>query len=147
MIAVVQRVLTAGVFVNDPPHTQKIKKGLCVLIGIEQGDTTKDAEWISHKLAHLRIFNDNEGKMNKSLLDTDGELLLISQFTLAGICTQGNRPSFINAASPDIAKPLVEHVEKLLIECGVPVKCGVFGASMRVEIENDGPVTIILKQD
>jgi D-tyrosyl-tRNA(Tyr) deacylase len=147
MIAVVQRVLTAGVFVDDPQHSETIEKGCCVLLGVEQGDEKSDAEWMAKKLLNLRIFNDEEGKMNRSIIDIRGELLLISQFTLAGDCTQGNRPSFMNAARPELAKPLIEYVGNLLLEYGVPVKRGIFGAQMRVEIENDGPVTVILKQD
>ena len=147
MIAVIQRVLKAGVFVDDPPHEERIGKGLCVLLGVEQGDTQKGAAWIAKKLANLRIFNDGEGKMNHSILDIGGDLLLISQFTLAADCSGGNRPSFIHAAKPEIAEPLVEKVGVLLQEHGVSVKNGVFGAMMRVEIENDGPVTIVIKQD
>lgn len=147
MIAVVQRVLTAGVFIEKPPHTETIEKGLCVFLGVEQGDQRSDAEWFAKKLANLRIFNDEEGKMNHSILEIEGELLLISQFTLAGDCTQGNRPSFMNAMHPELAEPLVDLVGNLLQERGVPVKHGIFGAQMRVEIENDGPVTLVLKQD
>ena len=147
MIAVVQRVLTAGVFVDDPPIAEKIGVGLCVLLSVEDGDTSSHSEWMAKKLANLRIFNDEEGKMNRSIGDVQGELLLISQFTLSADCSQGNRPSFIAAAKPEVAKPLVEQVGVLLQQHGVPVKHGVFGAMMRVEIENDGPVTIILKQD
>jgi D-tyrosyl-tRNA(Tyr) deacylase len=147
MIAVVQRVLTAGVFIEKPPHTEKIDKGLCVFLGVEQGDDKSDAGWVAKKLANLRIFNDEEGKMNRSILEIEGELLLISQFTLVGDCAKGNRPSFMNAQRGELAEPLVDLVGNLLQERGVPVKLGVFGAQMRVEIENDGPVTLILKQD
>ena len=147
MIAVVQRVFSAGVFVEDPPHAETIKNGLCVLLGVEHGDVSKDAQWMAKKLSNLRIFADDGGKMNLSILDTKGELLLISQFTLVADCSQGNRPSFIGAAKPEVAKPLLEEVRRLLDECEVPVKCGVFGSMMRVEIENDGPTTIVLKQD
>ncbi len=147
MIAVVQRVTRAGVFVNEPPHAQTIKTGLCVLLGIERNDNEHNAEWMAKKLSNLRIFCDDEGKMNHSILDIKGELLLISQFTLAADCHQGNRPSFIDAAAPDVAEPLVMKVGYLLEQLLIPVKSGVFGAMMRVEIENDGPVTIVLKQD
>lgn len=147
MIAVVQRVLSAGVFVEDPPYTQAIQIGLCVLISVEEGDASKDAIWIAKKLSNLRIFEDQDGKMNLSVQDVSGELLLISQFTLVANCSQGNRPSFIKAARPEFAKPLVEEVRDLLLNQGIPVKCGLFGTKMRVEIENDGPTTIILKQD
>ena len=114
MIAVVQRVLTAGVFVDDPPYEEQIAKGLCVFLGVEHGDTNKDAMWIAKKLANLRIFNDDEGKMNRSVIDIGGEILLVSQFTLAGDCSQGNRPSFVHAAEPTIAAPLVEKVGEIL---------------------------------
>lgn len=147
MIAVVQRVLRAGAFVDDPPHEERIEKGLCVFLCVEQGDTQKDAAWIAKKLVNLRIFNDEDGKMNHSILDISGELLLISQFTLAADCSGGNRPSFIHAAKPNIAEPLVKNVGVLLQEHGLLVKNGVFGAMMRVEIENDGPVTIVIRQD
>ncbi len=147
MIAVIQRVLEAGVFVENPPHAETISVGLCVLLGVEEGDDSADAIWMANKLANLRIFSDEDGKMNHSLLDTKGEILLISQFTLAADCSQGNRPSFIKAAKPKLAKPLVEEVENILEQNEITVKTGVFGAMMRVEIQNDGPVTIILKRD
>ena len=147
MIAVVQRVSSASVFVVAPPHAETISNGLCVLLGVEEGDGMNDAEWMAKKLTNLRIFVDHEGKMNWSILDTKGELLLISQFTLAADCSQGNRPSFKRAATSQVAEPLIREVRRLLEEYKIPVKCGVFGAMMRVEIENDGPVTIILKQE
>jgi D-tyrosyl-tRNA(Tyr) deacylase len=147
MIAVVQRVLRAGVFVDDPPYKETIGAGLCVLLGVEDGDGSNDAGWMAKKLSNLRIFCDDDGKMNHSILDVQGELLLVSQFTLVADCSQGNRPSFIRASKPDIAEPLVKEVGILLQQYGVPVKTGLFGASMRVDIENDGPVTIVLKQD
>jgi D-tyrosyl-tRNA(Tyr) deacylase len=147
MIAVVQRVLSAGVFVEEPAHAETIESGLCVLIGIEEGDTQNDGDWMAKKLVNLRIFNDEHEKMNRSLLDTSGELLLISQFTLASDCTQGHRPSFSRAARPEVAEPLVEYVGQAIRCIGVPIKEGVFGAKMRVEIENDGPVTILLQRD
>jgi|TARA_B100000959_G_C14936511_1_gene605961 D-tyrosyl-tRNA(Tyr) deacylase len=147
MIAVVQRVLEAGVYIDDPPHAESIKEGLCVLLGVEEGDDSASATWIAKKLSNLRIFCDQDGKMNLSILDIKGELLLVSQFTLSADCTQGNRPSFIKAAKPELAEPLVAEVGNLLKQYGIPIKCGIFGAMMRVEIQNDGPVTIILKQD
>jgi D-tyrosyl-tRNA(Tyr) deacylase len=147
MIAVVQRVLSAGVFVDTPPHAETIGHGLCVLLGVEHGDSENDASWMAKKLANLRIFNDENDKMNRSIQDVQGAILLISQFTLAGDCSHGNRPSFIRAARPEIAEPLFGQVGNLLQEHGLFVKQGVFGAMMRVEIENDGPVTIILNQD
>ena len=147
MIAVVQRVLEAGVYIDDPPYAESIETGLCVLLGVEEGDDSNDATWIAKKLSNLRIFCDQDGKMNHSIIDVKGELLLVSQFTLTADCDHGNRPSFIKAAKPELAEPLVEEVGHLLQQYGVPVKCGIFGAMMRVEIQNDGPVTIILKQD
>jgi D-tyrosyl-tRNA(Tyr) deacylase len=147
MIAVVQRVTRAEVFVDEPPHSQSIETGLCVLLCIERNDSEDDAKWMAKKLSNLRIFCDTKGNMNLSILDIKGELLLISQFTLAADCLHGNRPSFIDAATPDVAKPLMIEVENLLAQQQIPVKTGVFGAMMRVVIENDGPVTIVLKQD
>ena len=148
MIAVVQRVLEAGVAVKGNDYFESIQEGLCVLLGIEQQDAETQATWMAKKLAHLRIFNDSDGKMNRSVADIGGEVLLISQFTLVGDCNQGNRPSFINAAEPDIAKPLVELVaDELTTQHNIPVKQGVFGAMMQVNIKNDGPVTLILKRD
>ncbi len=147
MIAVIQRVNQASVSVEALGHKETIKKGLCVFLGVEDGDKRNDAGWIAKKIEKLRIFSDCEGKMNQSVQDITGEILLVSQFTLAGDCSQGNRPSFIKAAKPEIAKPLVEEVGNLLELAGIQVKQGIFGAMMRVEIDNDGPVTIILKQD
>ena len=148
MIAVVQRVTRASVSVIDPPYKASIEGGLCVLLGIENEDDDQDAKWMANKLANLRIFCDENNKMNRSLLDNGGELLLISQFTLAGDCTQGNRPSFTQAAKPEIAEPLVAAVGELLHQdFGIRVMSGVFGAMMNVEITNNGPVTIVLKRD
>ncbi len=147
MIAVVQRVVKAGVFVESPTHAEEIGAGLCVLLGVEQGDTKEDAIWMANKLTHLRIFQDEHEKMNLSILETKGALLLVSQFTLAGDCSHGHRPSFVRAAKPEVAQPLIEYVGELLLDEGIPVKHGVFGATMSVEIENDGPVTIILRRD
>ena len=147
MIAVVQRVLSAGVHVVDTLHSESISQGLCVFVGVEEGDTEIDAKWMSNKLTNLRIFSDDKGKMNLSVQDVQGEILLVSQFTLVADCYHGNRPSFIKAERPERATTLIDIVGQLLREQGVPVKSGVFGATMRVEIENDGPVTIILKQE
>ncbi len=148
MIAVVQRVTGAGVTVEDPPYSASIKDGLCVLLGIEEGDDGADASWMAKKLAHLRIFKDDQDKMNLSLTDNGGELLLISQFTLAGDCSQGNRPSFIRAASPEIAEPLVTEVGDLLHQqYAVPVTLGKFGAMMRIDLVNDGPVTVVVHRE
>ena len=148
MIAVVQRVTRAGVTVDDPPYSAKIGCGLCVLLGIEEGDDVTDSRWMAKKLAHLRIFKDAQDKMNLSLIDNGGELLLISQFTLAGDCSQGNRPSFIRAASPEIAEPLVKEVGDLLQEQhSISVTLGKFGAMMHIDLVNDGPVTVVIRRE
>ena len=148
MIAVVQRVTHAGVTVEDPPYSAKIGCGLCVLLGIEEGDDAIDAGWMANKLAHLRVFNDAQDKMNLSLIDNGGELLLISQFTLAGDCSQGNRPSFVSAASPEIAEPLVTEVGDLLQEQhSISVTRGKFGEMMHIDLVNDGPVTVVIHRE
>ena len=148
MICVVQRVSTARVAVQTPSYVAEISYGLCVLLGIEKGDNQDQAIWMAHKLANLRIFQDANGKMNRSVVDEEGEILLISQFTLAGDCRTGNRPSFIGAANPTIAEPLVDYVGETLIKShGVPVSKGVFGANMQVTIVNEGPVTLVIKRD
>ena len=119
-----------------------------MLLGIEEGDGEKQAAWMARKLANLRIFHDEKSKMNRSVTDVEGEILLISQFTLAGDCQGGNRPSFISAAHPDVAEPLVDLVCTLLQhEHGIPVSTGVFGAMMQLTIVNEGPVTLILQRD
>lgn len=146
MIAVVQRVSKAGVEVPELSQSSSIGPGLCVLLGVEQGDSEREAAWMAGKLARLRIFTDEAGKMNRSVGDTGGEILLISQFTLAGDCAHGNRPSFTRAAQPDRAQPLYERVAELLRdEHRLAVSTGVFGARMRVRIVNDGPVTVIVQ--
>jgi D-tyrosyl-tRNA(Tyr) deacylase len=124
----------------------EIGRGLVVLLAIGEGDGEAQAEWMAHKLANLRIFSDNEGKMNLSLLDVRGQVLLISQFTLYGDAHKGHRPGFSGAAAPDVAAPLVERVACLLTREGAPVTTGRFQAHMVVEILNDGPVTIILEK-
>lgn len=148
MIAVVQRVTRAGVRVEYPAYSAMIGSGLCVLLGIEDGDDAADASWMAKKLAHLRIFKDTEDKMNLSLIDIGGELLLISQFTIAGDCSQGNRPSFIRAASPEIAEPLVAMVGDLLQEQhSISVTLGKFGAMMDIDLINEGPVTVVIRRE
>jgi len=145
MIAVVQRVCNASVTVETPPHHHAIERGLLVLLGVEQGDTEAGADWMSAKLARLRIFPDANGRMNQSTLDIEGSILLISQFTLLGDTSQGHRPSFMNAAEPDIAEELYNRVaQRLGTNERVPVGTGIFGAQMQVELVNDGPVTIIV---
>jgi len=143
--AVVQRVSQAQVSVNGQT-VGKIQSGLVVLLGIGRGDGEAEAQWMARKIANLRVFTDEEGKFNLSLLDIGGKVLLISQFTLYGDARKGRRPSFTEAAPPEEAEPLVDRVAQLLTECGVPVECGKFRAHMLVEIHNDGPVTIILER-
>lgn len=148
MIAVIQRVLEASVTVDTPSYHAGIQHGLCILLGVENGDDEMQARWIAKKLAHLRIFCDEEEKMNCSVQDIKGEILLISQFTLAGDIQKGNRPSFVGAAAPEVAEPLVSLVGNLLFEeHNVPVKTGVFGATMKIALTNDGPVTLIVNRD
>ena len=146
MIAVVQRVSRASVTVEDQNYHAEIGAGLCVLLCAEQGDMDADADWMAGKLARLRIFKDDQDKMNRSVQDIHGEALVISQFTLAGETSKGNRPSFINAASPELGNRLYERVCELLQrKHHVPVKKGIFGAMMQVELVNDGPVTLIVR--
>ncbi len=145
MRAVVQRVSQASVSVGGEV-VGDIGRGVVVLVGVTHGDTEEQAEWLARKIAGLRIFEDNEGKMNAGLLDADGAALVISQFTLYADCRKGRRPSFTNAAMPEVAEPLVEHFAQALRDHGVPVETGVFGAHMLVQIYNDGPVTILLER-
>ena len=142
MKAVVQRVLSAQLSVGGA-LVSKIGQGLVVYLGVASGDGEENAAAMAKKLAALRIFSDAAGKMNKSVQDIAGEVLLVSQFTLCGDCSHGNRPSFTEAARPEIAEPLYRRVAALLAESGVSVRTGVFGADMRIVQENDGPVTII----
>ncbi len=146
MIAVVQRVSSAAVTVAAENHRAQIGPGLCVLLCAEIGDGAEHAAWMAGKLARLRIFRDENDKMNRSVQDVAGEMLVISQFTLAGNCREGNRPSFTGAARPEEGERLYLEVCRLLREeHKLPVKTGVFGASMAVEIHNDGPVTLIVR--
>jgi D-tyrosyl-tRNA(Tyr) deacylase len=115
-----------------------------VLVGVRNGDTEEDARFLARKVAHLRIFPDEQGKLNRSVLETGGQVLSVSQFTLYGDCRKGNRPSFVDAAGPERALPVYEAFNQALASHGVPVRTGVFGAVMLVEIHNDGPVTIWL---
>ena len=148
MISVIQRVSTASVSVEHPSYFAEIQSGLCVLLGVEEGDGEEHAMWMARKLANLRIFQDKEGKMNRSVKDIRGEILLISQFTLAGDCNAGNRPSFIEAAKPDVAEPLINLVGAMLQhDHGIPISTGIFGATMKVSIVNEGPVTLVIKRD
>lgn len=143
MRLVIQRVREASVEV-DGEFIAKINQGLLVLLGIETSDGQEDIDWLCRKLLQLRIFNDELGKMNLSLQDIGGELLIISQFTLHGSTRKGNRPSFINAAKPEIALPLYEAFISALKGEEVKVETGSFGADMKVRLLNDGPVTLII---
>ncbi len=144
MRAVVQRVSKASVTVEGE-IISKIGLGLLILLGVENEDAKADIEWLSRKIVNLRIFNDEEGVMNKSLLEINGEAIVVSQFTLHASTKKGNRPSYLKAAKPEIAIPAYENfVERLEIDLGKKVGTGVFGADMKVELLNDGPVTITI---
>ncbi|MBC7651563.1 MAG: D-tyrosyl-tRNA(Tyr) deacylase [Deinococcales bacterium] len=144
MRVVIQRVSKASVTVNDQIIGQ-INKGLLVLIGIEDTDTIEDVAWLSNKLCNLRIFNDDEGIMNKSIIDCGGDILLVSQFTLHASTKKGNRPSYIKASKPLTAIPLYElMIKQLQTDLGKPIETGIFGADMKVRLLNDGPVTIVI---
>lgn len=142
MRVVIQRVSSASVTVNGE-ITGNIEKGLLVLAGIEDADTGEDVAWLSNKITHLRVFDDEAGVMNRDVMETDGGILLISQFTLHAATKKGNRPSYIRAAKPEVAIPLYEQFARQLSgELGKPVATGIFGADMKVALVNDGPVTI-----
>nr|WP_299000452.1 D-aminoacyl-tRNA deacylase [uncultured Allomuricauda sp.] len=142
MRAVVQRVSRASVTVEGRV-VSKIESGLLVLLGIEDQDTEEDIKWLSKKIINLRIFNDDDGIMNQSLVQQDGDVIVVSQFTLHAQTKKGNRPSYIKASKPDIAIPLYERfLAQMEQDLGKKVGAGVFGADMKVELLNDGPVTI-----
>ena len=143
MRAVVQRVSEASVAVEGKIKGQ-VAAGLCVLLGVAEGDTEADAAWMAEKIVELRIFEDDAGKMNRSLRDTGGALLAISQFTLLGDARTGRRPAFTEAARPEVAQPLYARFCALCRERGVQVEEGVFRATMRVRIVNEGPVTLLV---
>jgi D-aminoacyl-tRNA deacylase len=145
MRALVQRVKSGKVIV-DGQTVAEIARGLVILLGIGQADTAEQARFLAGKIASLRIFEDNEGKFNRSILDTGGAVIVVSQFTLYADTRKGRRPSFTEAAPPEVAAPLVDLFANLLRELGVPTRNGIFGAHMLVEIENDGPVTIWLEK-
>ena len=145
MKLVIQRVKHASVTV-DNKIVGKIEKGYMVLLGVGPEDTTKEADYLVQKLIKLRVFEDENGKMNLSLKDINGELLIISQFTLYADCSGGNRPSFSNAAKPDKANELYEYFVEQCRNQNIKVECGIFGADMKVELLNDGPVTIIMEK-
>ena len=144
MRAVIQRVSKASVTIDGKVHSA-IGEGLLVLLGIEDADTMEDIEWLSGKIVNLRIFDDENGVMNVSVTDKQGEVLLVSQFTLHASAKKGNRPSYIRASKPDIAIPLYEKmIRQLSADLGRTIKTGEFGADMKVDLCNNGPVTIII---
>jgi D-tyrosyl-tRNA(Tyr) deacylase len=146
MIALVQRVSEASVTVEGET-VGAIGTGLLVLLGVHRTDTAAEADWLAQKTAALRIFRDDGGRMNRSLVDADGDALVVSQFTLYGEVKKGTRPSFVQSAPPEVAEPLYEHYVRALEEhLGRPVPTGVFGAMMDVRLVNDGPVTLHLER-
>lgn len=146
MRAVIQRVKESSVSVNNG-IVGKIGKGLLVLLGIAGNDGVNEAEYLAEKIIHLRIFEDENGKMNRSLLETGGEMLVVSQFTLLGDCKKGRRPSFVNAAGPEKANELYEYFVKQVGNKGISVETGQFRAMMDVSLINDGPVTLIVESN
>lgn len=144
MRAVIQRVTEATVTIDGKVKSQ-IGKGLLILLGIEEADTQEDIEWLSSKIVKLRIFGDDAGVMNLSVQDIDGEIIVVSQFTLHAQTKKGNRPSYIKAAGPQVAVPIYEaFIKKIEKDLGKPIQTGEFGADMKVALINDGPVTIII---
>lgn len=144
MIAVIQRVTQASVEIGGDIKAQ-IKNGLLVLVGIEDADAQEDIDWLAAKIVNLRIFNDEAGVMNVSVKDSDGDIILVSQFTLQASTKKGNRPSYLKAAKPEVSIPLYEKfIQSVTAQLGKPVQTGEFGADMKVSLVNDGPVTIII---
>ncbi|HSO18414.1 MAG TPA: D-aminoacyl-tRNA deacylase [Desulfosarcina sp.] len=143
MIAVIQRVAESRVSV-DGSVVGAIGRGLNVLLGVAEGDREPDAEYLAAKTVNLRIFEDDQGRMNRSLLDSGGQMLVVSQFTLLGDCRKGRRPSFVHAAQPDTAHRLYRHFVSRVKSMGIDVQTGRFGAMMQVVIVNDGPVTLLV---
>lgn len=144
MRIVIQRVLNASVSIDNKLYSS-INQGLMILVGVAEGDTEQDMEWLAAKAANMRIFDDENGVMNRSVIDVGGEVLAVSQFTLNASTKKGNRPSYIHAAGHDVAVPLYEKFcERMQELVGREVKRGVFGADMQVSLINDGPVTIIV---
>jgi D-tyrosyl-tRNA(Tyr) deacylase len=144
MKAVIQRVSHSSVTI-DNKIVAEIQKGLLILIGIEEADSSEDIEWLTSKIANLRIFGDENDVMNLSLKDIDGDVIIVSQFTLHALTKKGNRPSYIKAAKPEIAIPIYENfITQMELEIGKKVQTGQFGADMKVALINDGPVTIII---
>lgn len=144
MRAVIQRVDQGSVTIEGNVHSA-IGKGFVILLGVEKGDTDEDINYLVRKISQIRIFEDSHGKMNLSLKDVGGEVIVVSQFTLLADCSRGNRPSFIKAEDPLQAEAMYRRFAKALEEAGVSVKTGVFGAMMKVSLINDGPVTIVLE--
>ena len=144
MRAVLQRVSRARVLI-DREIAGQIERGLLVLLGVAPTDTPEQAQWLADKVVGLRVFNDAEGKMNLGLADVGGSMLIVSQFTLYGDCRKGRRPSFIDAAPPEIAIPLYEAFINAVKALGIPVATGRFGAMMEVELVNEGPVTLVVE--
>jgi D-tyrosyl-tRNA(Tyr) deacylase len=145
MKAVIQRVTSASVAVDDKIVGQ-IGQGIMILLGVEKGDDETKADWLAEKIVNLRMFSDDDGKMNLSVQDIGGALLVVSQFTLAGNCCKGKRPSFDTAAPADEGKRLYEHFVTVAKRTGLPVETGIFQADMQVSLVNDGPVTFILER-
>ena len=144
MRVVIQRVSKASVTINESVKSS-INNGLLILLGIEEADSIEDIEWLSSKISQLRIFGDDNGTMNLSIKDVDGDIIVVSQFTLHASTKKGNRPSFIKAAKPEIAIPLYEQfIAQLEGDLGKAIQTGKFGAMMEVQLTNDGPVTIII---
>ena len=146
MRALVQRVNSGAVSV-DGQKVASIGRGIVVLLGIGQGDRETQARHLAEKIAHLRIFEDEQGKINRSLLEIGGEAIVVSQFTLYADASKGRRPSFAQASPPEFAEPLVSRFAEMLTAQGIPTQTGLFGAHMLVEINNDGPVTIWLEKE
>lgn len=144
MKVLIQRVKRAGVDIDGKPFSS-IEKGILALVGIEKGDTKEQVEKLAKKVVNLRIFSDDNDKMNLSLIDTKGEMLIVSQFTLCGDCKKGTRPSFDKSAPPDIANELYEYFVSQVQTYGIKTGTGVFGAMMEVSLINDGPVTFMLE--
>ena len=144
MKAVIQRVLQSSVTI-DQKIVAQIEQGLLVLVGIEDADTKEDIDWLTSKIANLRIFGDENGVMNLSLKDTNGDMIIVSQFTLHALTKKGNRPSYIKASKPEIAIPLYERfIAQMETDLGKKVQTGQFGADMKVSLLNDGPATIVI---
>lgn len=145
MKVVLQRVGRASVSIGGETVSE-VGAGLLLLVGVAEGDSEERAEWLAEKVSSLRVFEDEGGKMNLSVLESGGEVLAVSQFTLLADARKGRRPSFVQAARPETAKPLFDHFCACLTGHGVPVEKGVFGAKMEVELVNDGPVTVLLER-